>query len=58
VEQYIYEGTITSLALCSDWVLSWNHNARNAAITTISNPGSIDLHVEARLNNTGGLCNN
>ncbi len=57
-EEHVYEGTITLPAQCTDWVLSYGICCRNSAITNLSNPGSRDLYVEARLNNTISPCDN
>lgn len=57
-EEHIYEGVVTLPAQCTDWVLSYGICCRNSAITNLSNPGSRDLYVEARLNNTITPCDN
>jgi hypothetical protein len=57
VQEYLYEGTITLPAACTDWVMSHREGNRNASITTISNPGSAWLYVEATLNNVAAPCN-
>jgi gliding motility-associated-like protein len=57
-EEHIYEGVITLPAQCTDWVFSYGICCRNSAITNLSNPGSRDLYVEARLNNTISPCDN
>ena len=57
VEQYLYRGTITLPANCSDWIFSFAVNFRNNAINTILNPGSTDIYVEAKLNQFVGICN-
>jgi hypothetical protein len=57
VQAYIYEGVVTLPAYCTDWVFSVSINARNAALNTISTPGSQNLYVEANLNNISTLCN-
>lgn len=51
VQQYMYEGTVTLPATCSDWVMSYTECCRNSSITTLSSPGSENLYVEARFNN-------
>ncbi|MDX2002456.1 MAG: gliding motility-associated C-terminal domain-containing protein [Chitinophagales bacterium] len=58
IEQHTYSGIITLPAQCSDWIISYDLCCRNSAITNLSNPGNYDLYIEARLNNSGGLCNN
>jgi len=37
---------------CADWTFSFTLNARNAAVTTIQNPSSHNMYVEAHLNDT------
>lgn len=56
VQEYIYTGIVT-LPPCSDWVLSYNLNARNNAINTIVNPGGQNMYIEATLNNLAFPCN-
>jgi gliding motility-associated-like protein len=58
IQQYIYQGVVTLPAQCSDWVMSYTECCRNNSITNSVNPGIYNLYVQARLNNTGGLCNN
>lgn len=57
-EEHVYEGVITLPAQCTDWVFSYGICCRNSAITNLSSPGSRDLYVEARLNNTITPCDN
>jgi gliding motility-associated-like protein len=57
VEIYIYTGTITLPASCPDWVLSYGLCCRNDDITNLDDPDSYDIHVEATIDNSGGLCN-
>ena len=52
-QKWEYENTFAFPAQCSDWLIAMAVSARNAAITTMQNPGSADLYVEARLNNSG-----
>ena len=40
VEQYVYTGTYTFTNQCSDWIVSWTHCCRNAAITNLNLPSS------------------
>ncbi len=56
IQEYFYRGTVVLPGNCSDWVMSWQSCCRNFAITTLSNPGSEGMYVDARLNAT--LCNN
>jgi len=51
IEEYIYEGTVTLPANCSDWVLSYSVCCRNAAITNSPNAQSYDLYLETELDN-------
>ncbi|MBK9452640.1 MAG: T9SS type A sorting domain-containing protein [Bacteroidetes bacterium] len=51
VQQYIFEGDITLPAACNDWRFSMSECCRNSGITTLSNPGSENLYVDATLNN-------
>lgn len=57
VEIYIYTGTITLPAPCPDWTLSYGLCCRNDDITNLDDPDGYDIHVEATIDNTGGLCN-
>lgn len=57
VQEYIYEGTVTLPAACSDWVMSFTLCCRNAAINTINNPGGENIYVEAELDNATFPCN-
>lgn len=57
VQEYVYEGVITLPTACTDWVMSFREGNRNASITTISNPGSAWLYVEATLNSVVAPCN-
>ena len=51
LEEYVYRTNI-SLAHCNDWsVSSLCYCNRNNVISTISNPGSENMCVEARINN-------
>jgi gliding motility-associated-like protein len=58
IEQHVYSAVITLPAQCTDWVVGYDLCCRNSAITNLQSPGSYDLYVEARINNSGGLCNN
>src|SRR3990172_4914271 len=49
IEQYLYIGTITLPAACSDWIFSWGTCCRNMAINT--GPTGASFYVEAFLNN-------
>ncbi|MDQ3047992.1 MAG: PKD domain-containing protein [Bacteroidota bacterium] len=56
VQEYIYKG-IVILPPCSDWVLSYSLCCRNAAIGTIVTPSSMNMYIEATLNNLAFPCN-
>jgi hypothetical protein len=58
IQEYVYEGTITLPAECSDWNFSYELCCRNAAITNIYSPLNEDIYVFSTLNNTNGTCNN
>jgi len=57
IREYIYVGTTTLSQNCADWVFSFDHNARNNAITTITNAGFVDLYTETTLNSVTAPCN-
>ena len=57
IQKYTFQGVLNLPPGCgSDWVLSWTLCCRNAAITTLSNPGNDNLYIEADLNNTVSTC--
>lgn len=60
IEEWLYRGTVTLPANCgNDWSMSWSSCCRNNAITTLSNPGSESMYIDAQLDNTAGAnCNN
>ncbi len=58
VQEWIYEGTITLPQACTDWVFSFTLCCRNAAISTINNPGGQNIYIETTLNNVAATCNN
>ena len=57
IQEWVYEGTITLPMQCTDWTFSYTLCCRNAAIKTISNPGSNTFYIYATLNNTISPCN-
>ena len=57
IQEWVYEGVITLPVQCADWVFSYNLCCRNAAITTINNPGASTFFIYATLNNLNGICN-
>ncbi len=58
IQKYTYSKTVTLPLKCIDWMFDWDYSARNAAIQTIANPGSQNLHVRATVNNLTDSCNN
>lgn len=57
VERHTYTGVLNLPSGCgTDWLLSFRNCARNAAITTINNPGNTCFYIKATLNNTLPLC--
>lgn len=53
----VYEGTITAMSPCPDWVLSYDVCCRNNAPQNVSAPGSTVFYIEATLDNTSNLNN-
>jgi gliding motility-associated-like protein len=41
----------------NDWIISWSLCCRNNAITSLNDPGNRHLYLNARLDNSPGLCN-
>ncbi|RMG31581.1 MAG: T9SS C-terminal target domain-containing protein [Bacteroidetes bacterium] len=59
IEQHTYEVVIDLPDGCgNDWLLTWEQCCRNFGITTLNNPGNLDLFVTANLDNTIAPCNN
>lgn len=60
IEEWFYRGTVTLPLNCgNDWSMSWDLCCRNNAITTLTNPGSESMYIDAQLDNTAGAnCNN
>ncbi len=56
-EQYIYRNNITLPQNCIDWTFSFFICCRNCAITTIDNPCTENLYIEATLNNVDAPTN-
>ena len=50
-EEYLYRARVVLPAKCTDWSISTFVCCRNNAITTINNPGSQNIYVEAKINN-------
>jgi gliding motility-associated-like protein len=61
VEKYTYTAIVDLLpyAGCggTDWIFYWSICCRNNAITSLNDPGNRELYLDAKLNNTAGLCN-
>ena len=60
IEEWLYRGTVNLPPNCgNDWSMSWSSCCRNFAITSLTNPGSESMYVDAQLNNTASAnCNN
>ncbi len=58
IQEWVYEGVVTLPMQCVDWTFSWTHCCRNAAINTITSPGSSTFFIYGTLNNTVVQCNN
>ncbi len=56
IQEWIYEGTFTFPAQCTDWQLTYELCCRNGAITNINTPLSEEIMIYANLNNT--ICDN
>lgn len=56
IQVYRYVIDVTLPPNCTDWVASWSSCCRNAAVTTISSPGSAGFYVSALVNTN--YCNN
>jgi uncharacterized repeat protein (TIGR01451 family) len=54
IQKWEFESQYCFPAQCADWLISIAVSARNSAITTLQNPGSNDIYIEARLNNLNG----
>lgn len=57
IQEWVYDGIITLPAQCTDWVFSYSLCCRNAAITTINNPGTSTFYIYSTLNNVITPCN-
>ncbi|REK06518.1 MAG: T9SS C-terminal target domain-containing protein [Bacteroidetes bacterium] len=51
IQKWEYRDTITLPAQCNDWILGVSACCRNAAITTLPNPDSYNMYIQAHLNN-------
>lgn len=52
IQKWEYTGIVTLNQPCPDWNFNATECCRNAAITTLVNPDSYDMYIEANLNNT------
>lgn len=57
IQEWVYEGIVTLPMQCTDWQFSYSLCCRNAAINTISSPGSNTFYIYANLNNVITPCN-
>jgi hypothetical protein len=57
IQEWVYEGVVTLPMQCNDWQFSYSLCCRNAAINTISSPGSNTFYIYASLDNTITPCN-
>ncbi|MFN8165335.1 MAG: SprB repeat-containing protein [Bacteroidia bacterium] len=55
---YRYEGDVTLPQKCTDWIFSFYVCCRNCAISTLNNPCSDNMYIEATLNNVAASNNN
>ncbi len=61
VKEYVYTGTVVLPKACEDWVFSYilEEGARRSQdITNLEGLDIYQLYIEAKVNNTNGLCNN
>ena len=52
IQKWEFEGQYCFPAQCTDWNINIAISARNAAITTLQNPGADDIYIEAQLDNS------
>jgi gliding motility-associated-like protein len=57
-QDWIFQGTVVLPYTAHDWVFYYDDEARNAAITTILNPGNTGIRIKDSLDNTSGQCVN
>lgn len=57
IQEWVYDGIVNIPIACTDWTFSYSICCRNAAITTINNPGASTFWIYATLNNTIPGCN-
>ncbi len=58
VKRFKYQGIISLPETCNDWKVNFTECCRSSTIINILAPDEYNLHVEAIINNTNGLCNN
>ena len=51
IEEHIFEAVITLQQPASDWVFSFSECCRNAAISTLANPGGLNMYNSCTLDN-------
>jgi gliding motility-associated-like protein len=56
IQQYVYTGIIT-LPPCDSWTISWTEIYRNNAIVNLQAPGTLEMYIQAELNNADAPCN-
>ncbi|MCB0792368.1 MAG: gliding motility-associated C-terminal domain-containing protein [Flavobacteriales bacterium] len=57
IQAYIYTGSLSNLAPCDSWTISWDLCCRNNAIVNLTDPGNQDGYIEAVMNNADFPCN-
>jgi len=57
VTKLVYDGVVTSMSPCPDWILSYTLCCRNAAVNNILNPNASNFYIETKVNNTVHLNN-
>ena len=58
VEKHVFRGTLNLPSNSCIYTISVSVNARNSVITTLNNPGSQSLYIEALIYNNASICNN
>jgi len=58
VEKFKFGKKINLPFSCDDWLISYTNCCRNEDITNLVFPENAEIYVEARINNTNGICNN
>lgn len=57
-QEFWYTARVTLPMQCNFWRFATSENARNGAVTNLTNPGGSDLYVEATLYNNAGTKEN